>query len=134
MKRKYKTKQDKENEHNWNELISRHPSRPFGTDDSGVQRKVSGIPRYSDIGRGRGLSSTTLGMGDSGVRICERTHKGSVTGPSVERPRYEGEMLEREQEALKEIEKKKKRVGILCNKSAYQYITDETDLTTLGKK
>ena len=44
------------------------------------------------------------------------------------------EYARREALAQQEIERKKKRVGILVNKSCYQYITDETDLTTLGRK
>lgn len=41
---------------------------------------------------------------------------------------------ERDAAAQIEIAKKKKRVGVLVNKSGYQYISEETDLTTLGKK
>jgi hypothetical protein len=41
---------------------------------------------------------------------------------------------EREAVAQREIARKKKRVGVLVNKSGYQYISEETDLTTLGKK
>lgn len=41
---------------------------------------------------------------------------------------------EREAAAQQEIERKKKRVGVLVNKSGYQYLTEDTDLTTLGKK
>ena len=48
-------------------------------------------------------------------------------------PRYTGDMLEREIEAQKEIKRKKKRVGVLCNKSGYQYITDDFDLKDMGK-
>lgn len=44
------------------------------------------------------------------------------------------EMIEREAKAQEEISKKKRRVAILFNKGGYQYITDETDLTTLGRK
>lgn len=40
----------------------------------------------------------------------------------------------REKVAQEEIARKKKRVAVLVNKSAYQYITEETDLTTLGRK
>lgn len=49
-------------------------------------------------------------------------------------PRYKGEMAEREAEAKKEIEKKKKQTGVLFNKGGYQYITEGMDPTTLGKK
>lgn len=41
---------------------------------------------------------------------------------------------EREAQAQVEIEKKKKRVAPLYNKGGYQYVTDETDTTTLGRK
>ncbi len=54
--------------------------------------------------------------------------------PFVPEVVYEGEMLERELLALEEIERKKKRVAIICPKSSYQYITDESLLRDLGKK
>lgn len=47
---------------------------------------------------------------------------------------YSGEMLQRELKAQAEIKLKQKRVAILVNKGAYQYITPETDLATLGRK
>lgn len=37
-------------------------------------------------------------------------------------------------EANKEIEKKAKRIGPLFNKGGLQYIGDNEDLTTIGKK
>jgi len=52
---------------------------------------------------------------------------------SKKSPKYEGEMLEREINAQKEIEKKKLRVAPL-HKSNYIYITDETDPAGLGRK
>ena len=48
--------------------------------------------------------------------------------------RYEGEMLKRELAAVEESEYKKTCVGVLVNKSSYQYITPGMDLTTLGRK
>lgn len=54
--------------------------------------------------------------------------------PPEQKVQYEGEMLERELAALEEIERKKKRVAILCPKSTYQYITDEALLRDIGKK
>lgn len=47
---------------------------------------------------------------------------------------FEEGFEEREAAAQQEIARKKKRVGVLVNKSGYQYISEETDLTTLGKK
>lgn len=41
---------------------------------------------------------------------------------------------EREAAAQVEIQKKKNRVAPLYNKGGYQYITDDTDTTTLGRK
>lgn len=41
---------------------------------------------------------------------------------------------QREQVAAKEIEEKRKRVGIAYNKGGYVYLTDNTDAETLGKK
>lgn len=52
----------------------------------------------------------------------------------IEKARLSPEMEAREQVAQKEIERKKKQVGILVNKSSYQFISDGMDLTTLGKK
>lgn len=40
----------------------------------------------------------------------------------------------RERIAQEEIEKKKKRIAPLFNKGGLQYITDDTDLTTVGRK
>lgn len=48
--------------------------------------------------------------------------------------KYTGIMLQRELEAQKEIEKKKLRVAPAFNKGGYQYITDETDPSDLGRK
>lgn len=48
--------------------------------------------------------------------------------------RYEGEMAEREAKAREEIERKKKRVSITYNKGAYQYLGDDYDTTTIGRK
>lgn len=47
---------------------------------------------------------------------------------------YTGEMAEREKAAQKEIERKKRRTAPLYNKGGYQYVTDETDLSDLGRK
>ena len=47
---------------------------------------------------------------------------------------FEEGFEEREAAAQQEIARKKKRVGVLVNKGGLQYITEETDLTTLGKK
>jgi hypothetical protein len=44
------------------------------------------------------------------------------------------EMIAREKAAQEEIERKKKRVAVLYNKGAYQYITDEMDPKTFGRK
>lgn len=44
------------------------------------------------------------------------------------------EMIAREKAAQEEIEHKKKRVAVLYNKGAYQYITDEMDPKTFGRK
>jgi hypothetical protein len=53
----------------------------------------------------------------------------------LEKPiRYEGEMAEREAVAQKEIERKKMQVAPMYSKGAYQYITEGTDLKTLGRK
>lgn len=44
------------------------------------------------------------------------------------------DMQERENAAQEEIERKKKRVAPLWNKGGLQYITDDTDIITLGRK
>lgn len=49
-------------------------------------------------------------------------------------PRYTDEMLEREQKAQEEIERKKKRLAPHYSKGPYQYITDDTPLEDLGRK
>jgi hypothetical protein len=54
--------------------------------------------------------------------------------PVRESPRYEGEMAEREAAAQAEAERRKSQTAPLYSKGAYQYITPDTDLTTLGRK
>lgn len=44
------------------------------------------------------------------------------------------EMQVREEEARLELKRKSKRVAPAYNKGAYQYITDDTDPKTLGRK
>jgi len=39
-----------------------------------------------------------------------------------------------EEDAQKEISKRKLRIAVLCNKSSYQYICSDKDLLTIGKK
>ena len=51
------------------------------------------------------------------------------------KPKYEDpELIQREQEALKEIERKKKRTAPAYSKGGYMYITDGTDPRDIGKK
>lgn len=61
---------------------------------------------------------------------------GTITSPVLQQPvSYEDEeMAKREQTAQAEIERKKLRVAPMYNKGAYQYITDDTDPKTLGRK
>jgi hypothetical protein len=59
---------------------------------------------------------------------------GVTTHKSVEQPRYEGEMLERELAAQKEIERKKQCVAPAYNKGAYQYVGSEEQAKWIGKK
>jgi hypothetical protein len=44
------------------------------------------------------------------------------------------ELNKREQEAQKEIDKKRKRIAPAYSKGNYQYITDLKDISTLGRK
>lgn len=37
-------------------------------------------------------------------------------------------------EVIAETERKKKKIAPICNKGSYQYITDDADVSTLGKK
>lgn len=73
-------------------------------------------------------------------RIHDRTENIPSHGPKADVEysnspvRYHGDMLEREQKAQEEIERKKQRIAPLYNKGAYQYVTDETDLSDLGRK
>ena len=50
------------------------------------------------------------------------------------KPRYEGEMAERERKAQEEIAHKRTCVAPLYNKGGLQFITPETDPKTLGRK
>lgn len=53
---------------------------------------------------------------------------------STVRPRYEGEMLDRELKAKEEIERKKTQVAPLYNKGGYMYITEGTNPRDIGRK
>lgn len=55
-------------------------------------------------------------------------------GVSISGPKLSPEMQQREKVAQEQTTKLKKRVAPLYNKGPVQYITDGTDLTTLGKK
>lgn len=108
--------------------------------DSQEWEKIKSITTTFSIGRPAVKAKRWIDYGPIIVRAREELVINSVrttescTGPSIERPRYEGEMLEREQSAMEEIERKKKRVGITVNKGAYQYLTPGMDPKTLGKK
>lgn len=53
----------------------------------------------------------------------------------VQKVKYDDpEMVRREQLAQEEVERKKKRTAPLWNKGGYQYIPDDMDLSTLGRK
>lgn len=77
------------------------------------------------------------------TRYVRETEHDSIpskmcTSPAPElhrsKPKYEGEMLERDLEAQREIEIKRNRVAPHYSKGPYQYITDETPIEDLGRK
>jgi len=53
---------------------------------------------------------------------------------TLKRKKLSAIMMAREKKAQEEIERKKLRVAPLYNKGGYMYISDDTDLTTLGRK
>lgn len=55
-------------------------------------------------------------------------------GPSVGRPTLTPEMEAREQAAQVAIREKQSRVAPIANKMGYQYITNEDDFKTMGRK
>lgn len=65
------------------------------------------------------------------IKSVDTRYNGSTKPLPV---RYVGEMAEREAAAQKEIAQKKKRVAIMVNKSVYQYISDDADPKTFGRK
>lgn len=65
------------------------------------------------------------------IKSVDTGYNGTTKSMPV---RYVGEMAEREAQAQKEIERKKKRVAILYNKGGLQYISDDADPETFGKK
>lgn len=69
-----------------------------------------------------------------GVIVRVRPKLPTPKAQQKQPPRLEGDMLEREKAAQQEIERKKQRVAPLYNKGGLQFITDDTDLTTLGRK
>lgn len=98
---------------------------------------------YQDIIYGRVKSTKSGSNLTSGPSIPKwattTTHIPSVTTNS-KTTFGRTSMMERalqgheNQEVTEEIIRKSKRVGILFNKGGYGYITDETDIKTLGKK
>jgi len=109
---------DRELRADWQDLLESHP-----------------VVKHISVNVPSKFPNYTIPKRNEHVNFVSRTHHGpATTGTSIEKPRYEGELLERELEALKEIEKKKKRVAIAYNKGAYQYITDDCDPKTIGKK
>lgn len=66
-----------------------------------------------------------------------KAHKSMLTEAAPEWEIFEFEyenFEEREKAAQEEIERKKLRVAPLFNKGGYQYISDDMDPTTFGKK
>lgn len=58
-------------------------------------------------------------------------HKGAVSTKSVMDPMYwKGE----DPKVIEQTIAKSKRIAIAYNKGSYQYVTDDTDPTTIGKK
>jgi hypothetical protein len=68
---------------------------------------------------------------DSTKTISSNT---STTVPANVRAKLSPEMEERERIAQVEAKRKAKRVAPLFNKGAYQFITDDTDPKTIGRK
>lgn len=65
------------------------------------------------------------------IKSVDTRYNGSTKPMPV---RYVGEMAEREAAAQKEIAQKKKRVAVLYNKGGLQYISDDADPKTFGRK
>lgn len=91
-----------------------------------------------------GFSRSSVG-GNSKSKLLNPTpfRRDTVSYPSLvsmvptsqrERQALSPEMELREQRAQAEIKQKQKRVAVLYNKGAYQYISDEMDPATFGKK
>jgi hypothetical protein len=70
---------------------------------------------------------------DEGIEYPSAEPSKIVSISRKRAPKYEGEMLEREQKAQEEIAKKKTRVAPL-HKSNYIYISDGIDPAGLGRK
>jgi len=71
---------------------------------------------------------------DTGPRIPSLHEREVVVPTTNAKPRYFGEMAERERKAQEEIARKRKCIAPAYNKGAYQYITPETDPKTIGRK
>lgn len=105
--------------------------------------KPVSIQEYQNILYGRvkpTKSNSNLSSGPSIPKWANTTiHIQSITSTS-KTTFGRTSMMERalqgqeNQEVTDEIIRKSKRVGILFNKGGYGYITDETDIKTLGKK
>lgn len=103
----------------------------------------SGLIKGVSTGRTTGAKIQVSALPSSGVLSQKAFRRETPNYPSlvsvssspvkVKKPLSE-EMQRREEVAQLEIERKKKRVAVICHKSGYQYLSEDTDLTMLGKK
>lgn len=89
----------------------------FGVSDDAPDYRPAHNPRYHD---------------DSTKQITSNRERGTIV--VCERAELSPEMQERERLAQIEKARKAKRVAPAYSKGAYQYITDDTDPKTLGRK
>lgn len=110
----------REQEAAWQDLLKRHP--PTGVEKPRLGR--NSLPDYL----GKELAKRKRTPDLKSVGAVDRKFEAQLE------KHLTAEMQEREAAAQKEIARKRKRVAPMWNKGGLQYITDDTDLTTIGRK
>ena len=104
----------------------------------------SGLIHGVSTGRTTGAKIQVSALPSSGVLSQKAFRRETPAYPSlvsvsnspvkVKKQPLSEEMQRREDAAQEEIARKKKRVAVICHKSGYQYLSEDVDLTMIGKK
>lgn len=68
------------------------------------------------------------------AKTSDKIPAGVCAKTSIDDWKWKKSLPEESEQTKKAIDRKKRQVGVAYNKGAYQFITEGTDTTTLGKK